>query len=203
MKSKSDKLPLSFYQQESVTQIARELIGTKLCSFKDGKLTSGIITETEAYEGITDKASHAYNNRRTARTEIMFGEGGHAYVYLCYGMHHLFNVVTNIEGIPDAVLVRAIYPTDGTETMKHRTGKKQFGHRATNGPGKLSRALGIQVSNTGESLTGNKIWIEKPRVLIDKSDIIAGPRIGVDYAGKDALLPYRYCLNPDLIKTAF
>jgi len=195
MKSKSHKLPFPSYLQDSVTQIAKELIGAKLCSFKDGNLTTGIIVETEAYEGITDKASHAYNNRRTTRTEIMFQKGGVAYVYLCYGMHHLFNVVTNMEGIPHAVLVRAIIPTDGTETMKIRTGKQKMDFKATNGPGKLTKALDIHISDTGESLTGNKIWIEKPTVQVNQNDIIAGPRIGVDYAEEDALLPYRFCLS--------
>ena len=195
MKAKSNKLPVSFYLQDSVTHIARGLIGTKLCSYKDGEFTSGTIVETEAYAGIADKASHAYNNRRTTRTEIMFGEGGRAYVYLCYGMHHLFNVVTNVEGIPHAVLIRAIYPTDGIETMKLRTGKKQINFKATNGPGKLSKALGIHTIDTGESLCGNKIWIEKPRHQINKDDIITGPRIGVGYAGEDALLPYRFRLS--------
>jgi DNA-3-methyladenine glycosylase len=200
---KTIHLPISFYLRDSVTQIAKELIGCKLCSFKDGVLTSGVIVETEAYEGITDKASHAYNNRRTSRTEIMFQEGGLAYVYLCYGMHHLFNVVTNINGIPHAVLIRAIYPTEGIETMKQRTGKKQINFKATNGPGKLSKALGIHISDTGESLTGNTIWIEKSKLHINEKDIIAEPRIGVDYAEEDALLPYRYYLNPYYIKTAF
>ncbi len=196
MKFGSQKLPLSFYLQESVSLIAKELIGAKLCSFKDGVLTSGTIVETEAYEGITDKASHAYNNRRTTRTEIMFQKGGVAYVYLCYGMHHLFNVVTNMEGVPHAVLVRAIIPTDGTETMKIRTGKQKMNFKATNGPGKLTKALGIHISDIGEILTEDKIWIEKPTIKINESKIIAGPRIGVDYAGEDALLPYRFCLIP-------
>ena len=198
MKFESQKLPLSLYLQESVTLIAKGLIGAKLCSFKNGVLTSGTIVETEAYEGITDKASHAYNNRRTTRTEIMFQKGGVAYVYLCYGMHHLFNVVTNIKGIPHAVLIRAIYPTDGIETMRQRTGKKQITFKSTNGPGKLTKALGIQTADTGESLFGNKIWIEKPTIKIDQRDIIAGSRIGVDYAGEDALLPYRFCLTSTL-----
>ncbi|RLD53813.1 MAG: DNA-3-methyladenine glycosylase [Bacteroidetes bacterium] len=192
MKSRPNKLPLSFYLQESVTLIARGLIGMRLCSFKDDVITSGIIVETEAYEGITDKASHAYNNRRTARTEIMFQKGGVAYVYLCYGMHHLFNVVTNIEGVPHAVLIRAIFPTDGIDTMKQRTAKQSMGFKATNGPGKLAKALGIHTSDTGENLTGNKIWIEKTNIQIKQGDIVAGPRIGVGYAGEDALLPYRF-----------
>ena len=199
MKSTSKKLPLYFYLQDSVTQIAKELIGCKICSFKDGVITSGIIVETEAYEGITDKASHAYNNRRTPRTEIMFREGGVAYVYLCYGMHHLFNVVTNVQGIPHAVLIRAIFPKDGINSMRQRTKKKIINFKATNGPGKLTKALRIQTSDTRESLMGNKIWIEKPSIQINQKDIIAGPRIGVDYAGEDALLPYRYCLNQELI----
>ncbi len=200
MKSISHKLPISFYLQDSVTLIAKELIGAKLCSFKDDILTSGIIVETEAYEGITDKASHAYNNRRTARTNIMFQEGGVAYVYLCYGMHHLFNVVTNVKGIPHAVLIRAIVPASGIETMKLRTGKKHINFKETNGPGKLTKALGIHTSDTGESLFGNKIWIEKPLIQINQSDIITGPRIGVDYAGEDAFLPYRYYLDQDSLK---
>jgi DNA-3-methyladenine glycosylase len=195
MKSNSQKLPLSFYLRDSVTQIAKELIGCKLCSFKDGILTSGIIFETEAYEGITDKASHAFNNRRTSRTEIMFREGGLAYVYLCYGMHHLFNVVTNVKEIPHAVLIRAIYPTDGIEKMKERTGKLRMDFRATNGPGKLTKALGIHVSDTSKSLTEDNIWIEKSDLQINENDITTGPRIGIDYAGEDALLSYRYYLT--------
>src|SRR5688572_7863163 len=102
------KLKRDFYTREDVVLVAKELLGKVLCTKWNGKTTSGIITETEAYEGITDRASHAYRGRRTERTEIMYSEGGTAYVYLCYGMHHLFNVVTNKKDIPHAVLIRAV-----------------------------------------------------------------------------------------------
>ncbi|HXC04323.1 MAG TPA: DNA-3-methyladenine glycosylase [Bacteroidia bacterium] len=192
------KLPLSFYQREDVVLISRELLGKFLVTNTNGVITSGIITETEAYAGVTDKASHAYGGRRTARTETMFGAGGVAYVYLCYGIHHLFNVVTNKEDIPHAVLIRAIQPVDGMATILRRRGMKEQKKNTSAGPGTVSQALGIQVRSNGLSLTGNKIWIEDRSLIIKQSDIITGSRIGVDYAGKDAKLPYRF-----LIKTNF
>jgi DNA-3-methyladenine glycosylase len=155
-------------------------------------LTGGIIVETEAYAGITDRASHAYGGRRTDRTEIMFLEGGVAYIYLCYGIHSLFNIVTHKEGTPHAVLIRGIKPMAGLDIMLKRSGKikpdKLFGI----GPGKVSKILGIHFVQTGESLSGNKIWLENRGIKVKASDIIAGPRIGVDYAGEDAKLPYRF-----------
>jgi DNA-3-methyladenine glycosylase len=155
-------------------------------------MTAGIITETEAYNGIIDKASHAYGNRRTNRTEIMYRSGGCAYVYLCYGVHSLFNVVTNKEDLPHAVLIRAIQPLHGIEIMELRRGKLRSTKAFTGGPGTVSQALGIHYSASGLSLMESKIWIEDQQIKIQKSNIIAGPRIGVDYAGEDALLPYRF-----------
>ncbi len=192
------KLPLSFYQRDDVVLISRELLGKFLVTNTNGVITSGIITETEAYAGVTDKASHAYGGRRTARTETMFAAGGLAYVYLCYGIHHLFNVVTNKEDIPHAVLIRAVQPVDGMATILRRRGMKEPKKNISAGPGTVSQALGIQVRSNGLSLTGNKIWIEDRSLIIKQSDIITGRRIGVDYAGKDAKLPYRF-----LIKTNF
>lgn len=196
-----DNLPeKSFYLRSDVVTIARELIGMKLCTCFDGNLTSGIITETEAYAGVTDKGSHAYNGRRTQRTEIMFREGGLAYIYLCYGMYSLFNVVTNAKDIPHAVLIRAIKPIDGIETMLQRTGKKKVDKNFLNGPGKLTKALGLHFSQTGTSLYGHEIWIETTDFRYPEKELNVTPRIGIDYAGEDALLPYRFVLNDKVKK---
>jgi DNA-3-methyladenine glycosylase len=189
------KLKESFYVREDVVQISRELLGKVLVTRFGNKITSGIITETEAYNGITDKASHAYNNRRTARTEIMYQKGGMAYVYLCYGIHSLFNVVTNKENIPHAVLIRAVAPEKGIKTMLNRRGTTTAGKKTFSGPGSVSQALGIHYSHTGENLSGNKIWIEDGGYDIAPKKIKTSPRIGVDYAGKDALLPYRFFID--------
>lgn len=194
------KLDKEFYSRSSVTQIAKELLGKVIYSKFHGKLTGGIITETEAYEGITDKASHAFNDRRTSRTEIMYNDGGLAYVYLCYGVHHLFNFVTNQKGIPHAVLLRGIYPTVGIQTMEKRTNKNSSQKGFSDGPGKLSKALAIKTTHTGLDLTGDKIWVEDEGITIKNEDIIVTPRIGVDYAGEDAALPYRFLIKPISIK---
>lgn len=173
-------------------QIAKELLGKYLMTRFGGGVTGGVIVETEAYAGVTDRASHAYNHRRTARTEVMYARGGRAYVYLCYGIHSLFNIVTNMEDIPHAILVRGIIPSDGLELMKQRTGKKDILPGAGIGPGKVSGLLGIHYSHTGLSLTGDQIWIEDRGFQVDGIHIIASPRIGVSYAGEDAFLPYRF-----------
>src|SRR3982750_593315 len=120
------KIPKSFYLRHDVVSISKELLGKYLFTKIEGTVTAGIITETEAYAGQIDKASHAYNNRRTARTEVMFSEGGVAYVYLCYGIHHLFNIVTNMADVPHAVLVRAVEPLEGIKYMLQRRGKKEL-----------------------------------------------------------------------------
>jgi DNA-3-methyladenine glycosylase len=186
------KLPLSFYSRQDVVKIARELLGKTLFTNFDGIFTGGIITETEAYNGIIDRASHAYGGRLTERTKIMFGEPGHAYVYLCYGIHSLFNVVTNKAGTPHAVLIRALYPVEGIDYMIRRRKKTFSASELCTGPGTVSQALGIHFSHTGLNLLDNKIWIEKSDIRIPASKVITGPRIGVGYAGKDALLPYRF-----------
>ena len=194
------KLPLSFYRRNDVVRIARELIGKILYTNIDGIFTGGIISETEAYNGETDKASHAFGGRRTARTEIMYGDGGIAYVYLCYGIHSLFNVVTNKKNTPHAVLIRAIYPLEGINQMRIRRRRPKLKDaELCIGPGTVSQALGIHFSDTGKSLLENEIWIEDHGIKIPTSKIIVGPRIGVDYAGKDASLPYRFrVLHSDL-----
>lgn len=190
------KLPRSFYLRDDVVTIARELLGKVLVSDIDGVRTAGIITETEAYAGTIDRASHAFGGRRTARTEVMYGRGGVAYVYLCYGIHHLFNVVTNASDTPHAVLVRAMHPVLGIDVMKERRRQARL---TTGGPGTVSQALGIRTAHTGTDLLGTILRIEDRGIVVPPAAIITGPRIGVDYAGEDALLPYRFHFDPRLL----
>jgi DNA-3-methyladenine glycosylase len=184
-------LKASYYLNPDVVFLAKDLIGKTLCTRINGVLTGGIITETEAYAGVIDKASHAYGDRRTKRTETIYSKGGVSYVYLCYGIHRLFNIVTNVSGIPHAILVRAIYPTIGIEEIKKRRGVKPSPTWCV-GPGKVSQALGIDLIHNTISLTGKEIWIKDDGIKINEKDIQVGPRIGVDYAGEDAKLPYRF-----------
>jgi DNA-3-methyladenine glycosylase len=186
------KLSLSFYRRGDVLLIARELLGKILITKWKGIETSGRIVEVEAYNGIVDKASHAYGGRRTQRNEIMYAEGGVAYVYLCYGIHHLFNVVTYNKDIPHAILIRALEPLTGIDTMLKRAGKKKADYTLTKGPGNLSKALGIKVSFSGYSLLSKELFIADDGFVYTDKEIILSPRIGVDYAGADALLPYRF-----------
>ena len=185
----------SFYDRTDVVKIARELLGKIMVTWFDGQFTAGRIVETEAYNGAVDKASHAYGGRRTARTEVMFGRPGTAYVYLCYGIHHLFNVVTNKEGVPHAVLIRALEPLHGVEVMLNRTRKQILDNTLTRGPGNVSKALGIFTSHTGMDLLESDLRIVEDQFKVKKSAIGITPRIGVDYAGPDALLPYRYIVK--------
>ena len=191
-----------FYSRTDVVNIARELLGKVLVTQWNGVVTSGRIVETEAYRGVTDRASHAWNGRRTGRTEIMYDEGGKGYVYLCYGIHHLFNVVTNIKDTPHAVLVRAVEPLEGISTMLQRTGKKKPDRTLTSGPGNVSKALGLLVSHSGVSLLEEAVFIADDGYALKKKDIIATTRIGVDYAGEDALLPYRFFIRDNIYVSA-
>jgi DNA-3-methyladenine glycosylase len=188
-------LPESYYHNTNVVEIAKDLLGKTLATRFDGQLTAGIITETEAYAGVVDKAAHSYGGRRTKRTETMFSQGGVSYVYLCYGIHHLFNIVTNHKDVPEAVLIRAIYPTKGLEVILKRRNALSFKKNLCVGPGKVSAALGINKIHDNIVLTGKKIWLEDSGIKIRKKDIHIGPRIGVDYAGEDALLPYRFWIE--------
>ena len=185
-------LPVAFYQRADVLLIARELLGKLLVTRFNGELTSGRIVEVEAYNGAADKASHAYGNRRTQRTEVMFGAGGAAYVYLCYGIHHLLNVVTNQAGEPHAVLIRGIEPVEGVNIMLQRMNKARLDHSVGRGPGNVAKALGITIKHTGVSLTGDELYIADDGFISDDAQFISSPRIGVDYAGEDARLLYRF-----------
>jgi DNA-3-methyladenine glycosylase len=189
------KLDHAFYDRAGVVTLAKDLLGKVLVTEFGGHRTSGRIVETEAYNGVGDRASHAWSGRRTARTEVMYGVAGTAYVYLIYGIHHLFNVVTNKKDIPHAVLVRALEPLDGITLMLERTRKKKLDHTLTRGPGNLSRALGLLTKHTATSLLGDEIWIGDDGWRPKRSEIVAGPRIGVDYAGVDAGLPYRFFIK--------
>lgn len=194
-------LTQDFYTRTDVLQIAKELLGKVLVTTFDGVQTAGKIVEVEAYAGVDDKASHAYGGRRTPRTETMYNIGGTAYVYLCYGIHHLFNVVTNIDGVPHAVLVRAVEPVEGIEVMLKRREKSFHKPMLTAGPGALSQALGIKTKHTGLSLYGD-IFIEDRGGVLKDTDIVSGSRVGVAYAGEDAYLPYRFSIrdNPYVSK---
>jgi len=189
------KLEPAFYLEADVIKIAKELLGKILVARWKGTETSGRIIETEAYEGVTDKASHAYGGKRTKRNEVMYASGGIVYVYLCYGIHHLVNVVTNTKEVPHAVLIRALEPINGISTMLHRTGKKNFDHSLTRGPGNLSRALGIRTSHSGLSLSGEALIIVADDFKFENNEIGVSPRIGVDYAEEDAGLPYRFYIK--------
>lgn len=191
-------LDYDFYSRGDVVLIARELLGKVLCTRFSGTLTSAVIYETEAYNGVIDRASHAFGGRRTSRTEIMYRDGGTAYVYLCYGVHSLFNVVTSKEGIPHAVLVRAVKPLDNLKVQLERVKKPAYLKNTGDGPGKVCGLLGIHYSHTGMSLMKKPgprqdgIWIEDRGLVVSDDAIAALPRIGVQYAGEDAFLPYRF-----------
>jgi len=188
------KLPLEFYLRNDVVEVSRELLGKVLCSKLDDQITKAIITETEAYAGIHDKASHAYGGRRTQRTEPLFGQGGTAYIYLCYGIHHLFNVVVGDVEVPLAILIRAGKPLEGIDVMRQRRKKPATGEVRLAGPGTLSQALGIKTELTGISLLEDRVWIEDQQTWVRPRDITAGPRIGIDYAEEDAKRPYRFTI---------
>jgi DNA-3-methyladenine glycosylase len=189
------KISKSFYTRPDVVQISRELIGKYIYTRIDGILTGGRIVETEAYCGENDLACHSHSGRRTARTEIMFQEGGVAYVYLIYGIYCLFNIITNVAEKADAVLIRAIEPTEGIPEMLLRRNHTQVTPKLTAGPGLVTLALGISKKHYGTDLTGDLIWLDDPGEIINPDDLIASPRVGVDYAGEDALLPWRFRLK--------
>ncbi len=171
-----NKLPISFYERSDVLQIAKELLGKILVTNFSNICTAGRIVETEAYAGEIDKASHAYGGRRTNRTEVMFGAPATAYVYLCYGIHHLFNVVTNRQGIPHAVLIRALEPISGIEDMLRRAGKAKADYTLTKGPGNVSKIMGIRTNHTGTSLLGDEIYIADRGYHSAANQLLATPQ---------------------------
>jgi DNA-3-methyladenine glycosylase len=190
---KNNIVPQEFYLQPDVVSLSRAFLGKYLYTEVDGKLCGGKIVETEAYAHINDKACHSHLSKKTKRTEVMYRSGGVAYVYKIYGMYDLFNIITNVEGKADAVLVRAIEPTVGLEVMQERRGVNPVSYRLTAGPGMLSQALGISKMFYGVPLTtGENIWVEDHGEEIDGDAILASPRVGIPYAEEDALLPWRF-----------
>jgi DNA-3-methyladenine glycosylase len=189
------KLPLSFYSRKDVIAIAKDLIGKIIVTNFDGNITSGKIVETEAYVALTDKASHSFGGKRTAKNEHMYSAPGTAYVYICYGLHQMMNIVTNDKDIPDAVLIRAVEPIEGIDIMLKRTGKKLFDNTLTRGPGNVGKALGIFKHHSGNYLLGNDIYLMDDKMKINDEDIGISKRIGVESAGQDGLLPYRFYLR--------
>jgi DNA-3-methyladenine glycosylase len=173
----ANKLDRSFYSRETLT-VARQLIGMHLVHRCARGLQIGRIVETEAYKGPSDLAAHSARGRRTARTEVMFGPAGHAYVYLIYGFWHCLNFVTADHGVPHAVLIRALEPVSGIDNTTH-------------GPGLLCRALHIDKTLNGADLEGPHLWVEKP-ANYRKPRITRATRIGVEYAGAWAKKPWRF-----------
>jgi DNA-3-methyladenine glycosylase len=190
----SSILPVDFFADSDVVAVSQRLLGKYLVTHFDGHRTVGKIVETEAYRALDDKACHAYGNRRTPRTEVMFATGGVAYVYLCYGIHHLFNIVTGKEGEANAVLVRGLEPVEGLEVMLERRKMAMLKPRLTAGPGVLSEAMGIQTRHSGLALTDSQspIWIEDRGHTTSPEAIIASPRVGVRYAEECAHWPWRF-----------
>ena len=188
------KLPRSFYTRTNVLTVARDLLGKLLVvPTATGTRVSGYIVETEAYRGPEDRASHAFGGRRTKRTETMYGLGGTAYVYFVYGMYNQFNVVTNVNDVPHAVLVRALEPAEGVELMRKRRGGKRD-RDLSSGPGKLCIALGIDRGFDGADLLRDRIWIEEGK-KIPKTHIVSGPRVGIDYAEEWIEKPWRFWIR--------
>ncbi|MBC7535468.1 MAG: DNA-3-methyladenine glycosylase [Ferruginibacter sp.] len=190
------KLDNSFYNRGDVLQIARELLGKIVVTKFEGKITSGMIVETEAYVAVTDRASHSFAGKRTARNEQMYAAAGTTYVYICYGMHQMLNVVTNAKDVPDAILLRAIEPVEGVDLMLQRTGKAIADFTLTKGPGNVAKALGISKKHSGLKFTGTEIFIcTKGDSLIPREFMGTSKRIGVEGAGTDASLLYRFYIK--------
>jgi len=194
------KLSREFYLRADTLEIARDLIGKRLVvPTETGMRVSGMIVETEAYLGAIDKAAHSYKNRRTARNEITYAEGGHAYVFFIYGMYFQFNVVCGARNSPHVVLIRALEPVEGVEIMRVRRLRKNRSAKMpdknlASGPGKLCIALDITRELNGEDLSENRIWLEDFRTFSGR-EIETGKRIGIDYAEEFAEKPWRFWLK--------
>jgi DNA-3-methyladenine glycosylase len=186
------KLLANYYESDDVVSLARDMLGKYIFTKIDGVITGGYIVETEAYNGVIDKASHAFGNRKTNRTSIMFEQGGIIYVYLCYGIHEMLNIVTSTKGTPHAILIRAINPTEGVDIMLQRRGMPMLKSNISMGPGSVAKALGISRAINAMSLQSDVIWLEDRNLSFADESVAAVPRVGVDYAGDHALLPYRF-----------
>lgn len=189
------KLPEAFYQNNDVISLSKQVLGKYLFTNISGQLTGGKIVETEAYLGAEDRGSHAYQNRNTARTQILFEKGGYSYVYLCYGIHFLFNLVTGDIGKPNAILIRGIEPVIGLPVMLARRNHLKVSPALTAGPGALAQALGINKSHNAISLSGDVIWLEDiDRFDLSDTEIKTGPRVGMNFEGRWHSAPLRFSI---------
>jgi DNA-3-methyladenine glycosylase len=179
----SKVIPLSYYKNQDVLLLGKDLLGKVLCT----RFGCGVIAETESYMGPEDKASHAYNMRRTKRNEIMYASGGRAYVYICYGIHHLVNIVTGPRGLPHAVLIRAIVSLPEG--------------RFLDGPGRVTKALGITKAHHEMSLDSNDLWLEDRKIKYTCEDIEHLPRVGIEYAKEFKDMPWRFRLKKSALET--
>lgn len=185
----------NFFNRKDVNLIAKQLLGKIISTNIEGEVTSIRVVETEAYVHMVDKASHAFNGKRTMKNEHMYGKPGTSYIYLCYGIHNMLNIVTNKENIADAILIRAGEPLTGIDLMLKRTGKIKLDFSLTKGPGNLGKALGVSKIHSGKKLNENEIYVYEDNFKIDENLIGISNRIGVNYAGNDALLKYRYFIK--------
>jgi DNA-3-methyladenine glycosylase len=189
------KIPRCDYQARGPVEAARFFLGKYLLVRTSRGISGGIIVETEAYGGCEDRACHGFDGRRTARTEIMFGPGGYAYVYLCYGLHWLLNFVTGPADSPEAVLIRGVKITEGKEAVAVR--RKGLPETAwANGPGRVTAALGIGRKHNACDLTGETIWVEDRGLVVPPREVGSTPRIGISYAGEWAHKPWRFVWTP-------
>ena len=184
------KLPREFYLCDGL-EAAEKLLGKILIHRSPDGLTAGRIVELEAYMGESDRGCHAYGGRRTKRTGIMYAEGGHAYVYLIYGMYCCMNIIVNREDIPHCIFLRALEPVEGIELMKRRRGTDKL-RNLCSGPGRLCNAMGIDKTLYGEDLCGDRLWLEDDGC---KPVIIRGKRVNIDYAGEDAEKDWRFAVK--------
>ena len=189
-------IPKKYFQNPDILFLAKDLLGKVLCTDFNDEYCEAIIVETEAYKAPEDKGSHAYQNLRTKRTEIMFEEGGYAYVYLCYGIHAMVNVVTGPKNMAHAILIRAVEPLKNVAIMADRVRTKKKNELLGSGPGNVCKAMGIATRHNAEKLylKGN-IWIEDRKESIDKSNIISSPRVGIKYADEWAYKNWRFYIK--------
>ena len=196
------KLGLDFYLRNDVVSLSKELLGKLLCTNIDGNITKAIIVETEAYKAPEDRACHAHGNKLTPRTESMYSAGGIAYVYTCYGIHQLFNVISGEKGFAHPILIRGVEPIEGIDLMLQRRKQEKLTKNIAAGPGLVVVAMGIKKSQNGISLLENEIWIEDA-ISIAEKDIIASPRVGMNFEGPYKLIPWRFrILNNQYVSKA-
>jgi DNA-3-methyladenine glycosylase len=195
------KLDRSFYSRDTL-EVAQELLGKYLTRSSEDSLLIGKIVEVEAYMGENDKAAHSYGGRRTKRNDVMYGEAGHIYVYFIYGMHYCFNVITERVDVPRGVLIRALEPIEGMDTMSLNRYKKPLAELSskeiknlTNGPAKLCRSFGITVEQNGMDICKDELYISESKKEGEDFDIVHTTRINIDYSEEARFYPWRFYIK--------